>query len=360
MLRTLAPIRRLRRQCGAQPASAPPPLGRTALAHLVSSPSPAPPSSDDARHRAPRRHRARARRTDRRCRARRRMSTIPQGARRIDGRGKCVIPGLADMHAHLYADEWVARFRCAVRAGRVCSPTASTTARLMIGTADPSSSAAESSRPDTRPAALDRESAVRRARRSANTTWSLTADDARRAVREVADCRLRLREADDGYHPGGVRRRRGRGGAPGDPRGRPRRPAGRRRAGAAARQQIEHLDNYMESVLADCAAIARERVRRRRVPARQTGRPSTCGRPQGRAIAGATARARRVRHAHAGVLPISGSRRSRATRPSAHAPITRTSRARCATSTSGRGRVLEEPAFGERRAPGTSRCGIGW
>ena len=30
---------------------------------------------------------------------------VPAGARRIDGRGKFVVPGLADMHAHLYADE---------------------------------------------------------------------------------------------------------------------------------------------------------------------------------------------------------------------------------------------------------------
>ena len=60
--------------------------------------------------------------------------TIPRGARRIDGRGKFVIPGLADMHAHLYADEWVADsiapYELAVMVAH-----GTTTARLMIGTA---------------------------------------------------------------------------------------------------------------------------------------------------------------------------------------------------------------------------------
>ena len=30
---------------------------------------------------------------------------VPKGARRIDGRGKYLIPGLADMHVHLYSDD---------------------------------------------------------------------------------------------------------------------------------------------------------------------------------------------------------------------------------------------------------------
>src|SRR5688500_20285601 len=29
---------------------------------------------------------------------------VPAGARRVDGRGRFVIPGLADMHTHLFAD----------------------------------------------------------------------------------------------------------------------------------------------------------------------------------------------------------------------------------------------------------------
>jgi hypothetical protein len=59
--------------------------------------------------------------------------TVPRGAKRIDGRGKWVIPGLVDMHAHLYADEWVpdsvARYELGVYLAQGV-----TTARLMIGT----------------------------------------------------------------------------------------------------------------------------------------------------------------------------------------------------------------------------------
>src|SRR5688500_5444482 len=33
-----------------------------------------------------------------------RTTRVPAGARRVDGRGRCVIPGLADMHTHLLPD----------------------------------------------------------------------------------------------------------------------------------------------------------------------------------------------------------------------------------------------------------------
>src|SRR5688572_31154119 len=59
---------------------------------------------------------------------------VPRGARRIDGRGKFVIPGLADMHAHLYADEWVADSIAGPELA-VMLAHGTTTARLMIGTA---------------------------------------------------------------------------------------------------------------------------------------------------------------------------------------------------------------------------------
>ena len=59
--------------------------------------------------------------------------SVPGGARRIDGRGKWVIPGLVDMHAHLYADEWVADSVAPYELG-VYLAQGVTTARLMIGT----------------------------------------------------------------------------------------------------------------------------------------------------------------------------------------------------------------------------------
>src|SRR5688572_20891317 len=59
--------------------------------------------------------------------------TVPPGATRIDGRGKFVIPGLADMHAHLYADEFVPDSVGPYELG-VYLANGVTTARLMIGT----------------------------------------------------------------------------------------------------------------------------------------------------------------------------------------------------------------------------------
>lgn len=57
----------------------------------------------------------------------------PAGARRIDGRGKYLMPGLLDMHAHLYADEWVADSAARYELG-VFLANGVTTARLTIGT----------------------------------------------------------------------------------------------------------------------------------------------------------------------------------------------------------------------------------
>jgi len=59
--------------------------------------------------------------------------TRPAGARRIDGRGTWVIPGLTDMHAHRYADEWVPGSVAPYELG-VMLANGVTAARLMIGT----------------------------------------------------------------------------------------------------------------------------------------------------------------------------------------------------------------------------------
>lgn len=58
---------------------------------------------------------------------------IPAGARRIDGRGRYLIPGLADMHTHLYADGTLPREVAPAELG-VMVANGVTTARLMIGT----------------------------------------------------------------------------------------------------------------------------------------------------------------------------------------------------------------------------------
>ncbi len=58
---------------------------------------------------------------------------VPEGARRIDGRGKYVIPGLTDMHAHLYSDgevpDSLARYELGVMVANGVTAT-----RFMIGT----------------------------------------------------------------------------------------------------------------------------------------------------------------------------------------------------------------------------------
>ena len=63
-----------------------------------------------------------------------RSVAVPRGARRIDGRGKYLVPGLADMHTHLFSDgdqvaDSVAPHELAVMAANGVTAT-----RLMIGT----------------------------------------------------------------------------------------------------------------------------------------------------------------------------------------------------------------------------------
>jgi imidazolonepropionase-like amidohydrolase len=58
---------------------------------------------------------------------------VPAGVRTIDGSGKYLIPGLADMHAHLYSDGEVADSLARYELG-VLLANGITTTRLMIGT----------------------------------------------------------------------------------------------------------------------------------------------------------------------------------------------------------------------------------
>src|ERR671923_2633778 len=58
---------------------------------------------------------------------------VPSGARRVDGRGKYLIPGLSDMHTHLYSDgdvpDSVGKYELGVMVANGVTAT-----RLMIGT----------------------------------------------------------------------------------------------------------------------------------------------------------------------------------------------------------------------------------
>lgn len=58
---------------------------------------------------------------------------VPNGARVIDGKGGYLIPGLSDMHTHLYADQYIPDTVGRAEVG-VMLANGITTARLMIGT----------------------------------------------------------------------------------------------------------------------------------------------------------------------------------------------------------------------------------
>ncbi len=60
--------------------------------------------------------------------------SIPQGARRVDGGGKFMVPGLADMHTHLYSDDDAVPDSAGPAELGVMVAAGVTTARLMIGT----------------------------------------------------------------------------------------------------------------------------------------------------------------------------------------------------------------------------------
>ena len=58
---------------------------------------------------------------------------IPQGAQRIDGRGKFLIPGLTDMHVHLFTDDEYPD-ALAEDEFKIMLAQGVTTIRLMMGT----------------------------------------------------------------------------------------------------------------------------------------------------------------------------------------------------------------------------------
>ena len=178
--------------------------------------------------------------------------TIPRGARRIDGRGKFVIPGLADMHAHLYADEWVADSIAPYELA-VMLAHGTTTARLMIGTATHRRLRRSIERGETVGPQLWIASPQVSGDSSANTYIVRSTDDARRAVRMASDSGYDFVKLTTNIPPevydaivDEAAQRRIRLVGHVDAR------VGVARA-LRAKQQIEHLDNYMESVLADGA-----------------------------------------------------------------------------------------------------------
>jgi imidazolonepropionase-like amidohydrolase len=178
---------------------------------------------------------------------------IPRDATLIDGAGKFLIPGLADVHAHLYSDDEVADSLAHYELG-VMLANGITSARLMIGT----------------PEQLTLRSDVMSGRVTGPGLWLASpqftvsqglnsrvvggADDARAAVRETVAAGydfIKLIDVSgvDVYDALVAEARRL--GIPIDGHVDPR--IGVARA-LAAGQHIQHLDSYLEAALADSAA----------------------------------------------------------------------------------------------------------
>jgi len=179
---------------------------------------------------------------------------VPSAARRVDGRGKYLIPGLADMHTHLYSDgdvpDSVGKYELGVMVANGVTAT-----RLMIGTPEHFTLRREVEAGRIAGPQLWIASPQFTGKEDVNSRVVTTPEDARVAVKEMADkgydfIKLTLFIAPPVYDAIVEEAKRQRIPVVGhvDPE------VGVARA-LAARQQIEHLDNYLESVLADSAPI---------------------------------------------------------------------------------------------------------
>ncbi len=180
--------------------------------------------------------------------------TVPAGARRIDGRGKYLIPGLADMHAHLYSDgdapDSLAKYELGVMVANGVTAT-----RFMIGTREHFTLRREVEAGRILGPQLWLASPQFTGQEDVNSRVVTSPQDARKAVKQMADLgydfvKLTLFITPPVYDAivQEAKRQRIRVVGHVDPR------VGVARA-LAAGQQIEHLDNYFESVLADSAPM---------------------------------------------------------------------------------------------------------
>ena len=177
---------------------------------------------------------------------------VPRGAARIDGRGKFLIPGLADMHTHLFSDGEIADSVAPHELG-VMVANGVTAARLMIGTPEQLALRREVEAGRVVGPQLWVASPQLAGRQFEHTRVVTTPDEARAAVREVAAAgydfvKLTLFITPPVYEAvvdeaarAGIR-----------VVGHVEPVVGVARA-LAAGQQIEHLDSYFEAVLADSA-----------------------------------------------------------------------------------------------------------
>jgi imidazolonepropionase-like amidohydrolase len=179
---------------------------------------------------------------------------VPSGARRIDGRGKYLIPGLADMHAHLYSDgevpDSVAPYELGVMVANGVTAT-----RFMIGTEEHFALRKQVEAGRIVGPQLWLASPHFTGKEDLNSRVVTTPEEARKAVKEMADLgydfiKLTLFITPPVYDAivSEAKARGIRVVGHVDPQ------VGVAKA-LAAGQQIEHLDNYLESVLADSAPM---------------------------------------------------------------------------------------------------------
>jgi imidazolonepropionase-like amidohydrolase len=179
---------------------------------------------------------------------------VPSGARRVDGRGKYLIPGLADMHTHLYSDgdvpDSVGKYELGVMVANGVTAT-----RLMIGTPEHFTLRREVEAGRIAGPQLWIASPQFTGKEDVNSRVVTAPEDARVAVKEMAEkgydfIKLTLFITPAVYDAIVDEAKRQRIPVVGhvDPE------VGVARA-LQARQQIEHLDNYLESVLADSAPM---------------------------------------------------------------------------------------------------------
>ena len=179
---------------------------------------------------------------------------IAQGTERIDGRGMFVIPGLADMHTHLFSDDDVPDSLARYELGVMLSQGV-TTARIMIGTPEQLALRRDVSSGRILGPQLWLASPQLTGRPDVNARVVTTPDEARAAVREAADSSYDFvkitnyitRPVYDAIMDE-ARRRRIRVDGHVDPE------VGVPHA-LESGQHIQHLDGYFEAVLADSAPM---------------------------------------------------------------------------------------------------------